>query len=106
MPWQQSPQQWQGVAQVKALRISTKLSTLPEIGSYQLDVQGGLQPSFQVSTLQGALHLEGAGHMQRGHVRFEGQAYAQPEQAGALANLLSLLGPRSGDKTKIQWGEQ
>lgn len=106
MFWQQTLLLWQGAVQLKAMRISTRLSTLPEIGSYQIDIQGGEQPVAQVSTLQGPLHLEGSGHMQRGKWRFEGQAYAQPEQADALANLLNLLGQRSADKTKIQWGYQ
>lgn len=104
LPWSQGQLLWQGNAQLKAMRVSTRLTTLPEIGNYQVDIQGGDQPSLTVSTLAGALQLEGQGAMKQGRWSFEGQAFAQPQQAQALANLMNLLGQRSGSKTKIKWG--
>jgi len=101
--WQQPPS-WQGSLQLQALRVSSRLSTLPQIGSYQAELQAGSNPQLQISTLQGPLQLEGQGTIQQGRLKFEGQAYAQPEQAQALANLLNLLGERSGQKTRIKWG--
>lgn len=95
---------WSGQVQLQALRLSTRLSTLPDIGSYRIVLQGGAQPRLQLSTLRGALQLEGTGQLRDGHWRFQGQAFAQPEHAQAMANLLNLLGQRSGDKTRIQWG--
>lgn len=104
MSWVGTQPAWNGSAQLRALHLSSRLSTLPQVGSYQIDFQGGSKPQLRVSTLQGPLYVEGQGKVTNNRWNFEGQAFAQPEQAKALANLLNLLGERSGQKTRIRWG--
>lgn len=93
-----------GVLEVQARNVSSRLSTLPDVGSYQIRVQGGAQPSLDVRTLRGALTLQGQGRWEHSKFRFDGQAHAQPEQATELANLLTLLGSKRGNTTMIRWG--
>ena len=94
---------WQAVGQWQATAhgVGTALSTLPEVGSYRLrwTPQG-----VQLETLRGALQLQGQGQWGARGLHFEGWAQARPERAAELANLLTLLGDKRGDKTKIRWG--
>lgn len=101
-PWQslQEPVQ----VQLQLHKVSTRLTTLPEIGSYQLDILGGAVPTLNISTLQGALQITGQGQWHGPQLRFRGQAQALPEQAAELSNLLTLLGRRQGNTTMIRWG--
>ncbi|CAM4145197.1 type II secretion system protein N [Comamonas aquatilis] len=94
-----------GSLELKALSLSSRLSTLRPLGSYRmiLDAQGaqsGTGLGFELDTLQGALRLSGKGQQLAGHWRFQGQAQAEPGQDAALANILNLIGNRGGD---IAW---
>ena len=93
-----------GLLELQARNVSSRLSTLPDVGSYQVDVRGGAQPQLELSTLRGALQLQGRGQWSGSKFRFEGEAHAQAEQATELANLLTLLGTRRGNTTMIRWG--
>ena len=99
--------QLQGQAQLDALGMSTRLSTLRPMGSYRLVLQGGRHgeaPTLQLSTLDGALLLSGSGQWVGQRLRFTGEARAAPEREAALANLLNIIGRRSGARSIITLG--
>lgn len=91
---------------------SSRLSTLQPMGSYRLVWQGsGVERSsdssgdtLSLSTVQGALQLQGQGQWLAGRLRFSGEAQAAPGREDALANLMNILGRRQGSKTLIQIG--
>jgi len=94
-------------AQLDALGMSTRLSTLRPMGSYRLVLQGGRHgeaPTLQLSTLDGALLLSGSGQWVGQRLRFTGEARAAPEREAALANLLNIIGRRSGARSIITLG--
>ena len=99
-----APLQWQGHMQVRARGVSTRLSTLPQVGSYALALQGGAVPQLTLSTIQGPLQLDGQGQWQARGWQFRGQAQAEPAHAAELANLLTLIGQRQGNKFVMRWG--
>ncbi|GKS75377.1 type II secretion system protein N [Acidovorax sp. SUPP950] len=93
-----------GQAQVDALDMSSRLSTLRPMGSYRLVLQGGQAPTLALSTLDGALRLSGSGQWVGQRLRFTGEATAAPEREGALANLLNIIGRRTGARSIITVG--
>jgi general secretion pathway protein N len=93
-----------GQAQLDAVQISSRLSTLKPMGSYRLDLQGGSTPGFVLSTLEGALQLSGSGQWVGNRLRFEGAASATPERLEALSNLLNIIGRRDGARSIIKIG--
>lgn len=102
--WSAGVPRLDGLLEMQARNVASRLSTLPDVGTYHLELRGGTQPSVALSTLRGALVMQGQGHWEGSKFRFAGEARAQPEQASELANLLTLLGTRRGDKTMIRWG--
>lgn len=79
------------------LNMASRLSTLPELGSYRVTVQGSSSgPRIGLTTLDGALRLQGQGQIQDGRLSFQGQASATPERESALDNLLNIIGRRQG----------
>ncbi|BCN37521.1 general secretion pathway protein GspN [Alicycliphilus denitrificans] len=107
LQWSDGRMQLQGQAQLDALGMSTRLSTLRPMGSYRLVLQGGRHgeaPTLQLSTLDGALLLSGSGQWVGQRLRFTGEARAAPEREAALANLLNIIGRRSGARSIITLG--
>lgn len=98
------PGQLQGRLQMTAQQVSTRLSTLADVGSYRLELTGGDTAQLALSTLRGDLLLSGTGSWRNGRLRFQGEGEARPESAGALVNLLTLMGEKQGQKTKIRLG--
>lgn len=94
----------QGRAQVDAMDIGSRLSTLAPMGSYRLTLLGGTQPTLGLQTLQGPLQLSGTGRWIAQRLRFEGEARAQSPFEAALANLLNILGRRDGERSVITLG--
>lgn len=94
----------QGGAQLDALHLSSRLSTLKPMGSYRLVLQSGAAPSLILSTMEGALQLSGTGQWVGGRLRFEGVASAAPERLDALSNLLNIIGRRDGARAIIKVG--
>lgn len=91
-----------GWVRVKASDMSSRLSTVAPLGSYLLQAHGGgAKADMQLSTLSGPLILAGKGVWNGQRLQFGGTAQAAPGQEQALANLLSLLGQREGDKVRI-----
>ena len=93
-----------GTAQLKALDVSSRLSTVRPMGSYQLDLTGGNTPQLGLSTLSGALKLSGNGSWVGSRLRFSGVASVEPELVGAFTNLLNIIGRRQGVQSIITLG--
>ena len=93
-----------GGAELTALAISSRLSTLKPMGSYRLAFTGGSAPTLELSTLEGSLQLSGTGRWVGPRLRFEGVATAAPENEAALANLLNIIGRRNGARSIITLG--
>ena len=93
-----------GQIQLDATRVSSRLSTLKPMGSYRVTVQGGVSPTVQLQTLDGALELSGNGQWAGSRFRFDGEATAQADRVEALSNLLNIIGRRNGARSIIQVG--
>ena len=85
-------------------QVSSSLSTLRPLGSYQLLLQGGEQPALDLRTLQGSLQLQGNGRWTAGHLRFTGEARAGDGHEAELSNLLNIMGRRDGARSVITLG--
>lgn len=94
-----------GRADLEALRLGSRLTTLRPMGSYRLTLQGGDTPSLQLATLEdSSLQLTGSGQWVGSRLRFRGEASAAPEREAALANLLNIIGRRAGSRSVITIG--
>jgi general secretion pathway protein N len=93
-----------GRAELKALRMSSRVSTLRPMGSYRITVTGGATPTLQLETLEGALQLSGAGQWVASRLHFQGAATAAPENEEQLSNLLNIIGRRNGPRSIISIG--
>ena len=97
-----------GALTVDLLGASSRLSSLPQLGSYRLQLQGpgagGQDATVRLDTLSGALQLNGSGQWTGGLLRFRGEARAAEGQAAALANLLNIIGRRQGALSVISIG--
>jgi len=104
LTWAAGRLQVAGSAQLDALDMSSRLSTLRPMGSYRLSVLGGNAPELRLSTLAGALQLSGQGQWVGGRLRFVGEAAAAPGAQEVLANLLAIIGRREGARSIIKVG--
>ena len=106
---------FEGGLVVDALQIASRLSTLPVLGSYRVQMQGNTAaassaattasaPRVSLSTLDGALILAGNGDWLSTGLRFRGEASAAPGAEDALANLLNIIGRRQGARSLIAIG--
>lgn len=93
-----------GSAQLDAVDLSSRLSTLRPMGSYRLILGGGEVPELHLTTLNGALQLNGRGQWVGNRLRFEGEATAAPESQAVLSNLLNIIGRRNGARSIIKVG--
>ena len=93
-----------GGAELTLRHVSSRLSTLRPIGSYQLKLSGGEAVALDLSTLEGSLRLSGSGQWVGGRLRFNGEASAAPGLEAQLANLLNIIGRRQGDRAIISFG--
>ncbi len=97
-----------GRADLLLLGASSRLSTLDALGSYRLSLVGEADISrpteISLSTLDGALQLNGTGQWTAGKVRFRGDARAAPGSEAALNNLLNIIGRRQGALSLISIG--
>jgi general secretion pathway protein N len=93
-----------GRAELVALRIASRLSTLRPMGSYRMTLQGGAATTLQLETVEGSLQLTGSGQWVGSRLRFQGEAAAEPDREAALANLLNIIGRRNGPRSIISIG--
>jgi general secretion pathway protein N len=88
--------------------LTSRVSPLPALGSYRLDVKGladaGTGSQLVLRTLAGPLQLSGDGQWTGERLRFRGQAQAAAGQEAALANLLNIIGRRQGALSVISIG--
>ena len=85
-------------------RLSSRLSTLQPLGSYQLRLTGGEPARLELRTLQGSLQLQGQGQWTAGRLHFEGAAQADAAHEAELSNLLNIMGRRDGARSVITLG--
>jgi len=104
LSWSAGRLQVAGSAQLDALDMSSRLSTLQPMGSYRFTLSGGATPGLVLSTLSGALRLSGQGEWVAGKLRFVGEASSAPESQAALSNLLNIIGRRDGARAIIKVG--
>jgi general secretion pathway protein N len=93
-----------GRAELVAMRVASRLSTLRPMGSYRITLQGGTQATLRLETLDGSLQLSGTGQWVGRRLRFRGEASAVPGREAALANLLNIIGRRTGERSLISIG--
>lgn len=93
-----------GRAELVALRVASRLSTLRPMGSYRITLQGGTPAGLRLETLEGSLQLAGSGQWVGSRLRFRGEASAAPDREAALANLLNIIGRRNGARSIITIG--
>lgn len=97
-----------GQAELKLAHMASPLTSLPRLGSYLVrldaDASAGGTPQFVLSTLDGALQLDGRGQWTGSHWRFRGQARAAPGAESELDNLLNFFGRRQGALSLISIG--
>lgn len=93
-----------GRAELTAIALSSRLSTLKPMGSYRLTLTGGANPTLDLATLEGSLQLSGSGQWIGSRLRFRGAASAAPENESSLANLLNIIGRRNGSRSIITLG--
>ncbi|MBY4898997.1 type II secretion system protein N [Cupriavidus sp. AU9028] len=88
---------------VRLDQVSSAVSRLRPLGSYRAEIDwNGRAGALRLSTVAGPLFLEGRGQLgARG--RFEGTARAAPEAETQLAALLSLLGRREDNVTRLRF---
>ncbi len=102
--------QFEGTLALTLQSASSRVSPLPVLGSYLLQVQGSgtgagnAVPTVQLSTLDGVLVLSGNGEWTGSRLRFRGQAEAAEGHAAALSNLLNIIGRRQGALSVISIG--
>ena len=102
--WLQGQLMVAGRAELTALALSSRLSTLKPMGSYRVTLTGGSATALELATLEGSLQLSGSGRWVGSRLRFEGVSSAAPEHEAALANLLNIIGRRSGARSIITLG--
>jgi general secretion pathway protein N len=98
---------WQmaGQAVLELQRVASRLSTLPVLGSYRLQLTGDpAGAALSLATLSGALRLTGDGRWTAAGLRFRGEAAASPGAQDALDNLLNIIGRRQGERSLIAIG--
>jgi len=101
----------QGRMVLTAENMSSKLSTLRPMGTYQVslgkignDSASATSPALALTTLTGSLLLSGQGQWQNNRLQFRGEASAVPEHAAALSNLLNIIGRRQGARSLLSLG--
>lgn len=97
-----------GRAEIELDAMTSRISTLDELGSYLVVLEGdasrGESASLQLSTLRGALRLTGSGEWSAARLRFSGQASAAAGSEDVLNNLLNIIGRRQGAVSVISIG--
>jgi len=108
LQWAQGGMQMKGLAELRVENLSSRLSPVKPIGSYQLQLRGTPEwtanPNLQLSTLEGPLQMTGKGQWMGARWRFTGEASAQEGDEAALANLLNILGRRQGKRSFFSLG--
>jgi len=89
-----------GNVQIEWRDAQSALSTVVPLGTYRLRLAGETG-RIDLDTVRGPLLLQGSGTFKGRKVSFRGLASAEPDMRQALAGLLGVLGPRSGDNAVL-----
>ncbi len=90
-----------GHTALKMTDISSRLSPLKPLGSYELAMDWrGAQATLNLVTVRGPLMLDGRGAIENGRLRFSGNAQAADGYDDKLLNLLNMLGQRRIERDK------
>jgi general secretion pathway protein N len=94
-----------GTAQLDALAMSSRLSTLRPMGSYRLVLQGGDVPTLTLGTLDGASAAQRQRPMGGPAPAFHGRGQCRARARGApWPILLNIIGRRNGARSLITAG--
>lgn len=90
-------------ARMALVGMGSRISTLPILGHYELQVQGNGELHLRLSSdPSSALLLIGQGRWKPGsRVEFRGEASAAEGREAALSNLLNIIGRREGPRSII-----
>lgn len=105
--WSDTRLQAQGELRLDIDELSSRVSPLPALGSYQLELRGagnGNEALVNLATRDGALLLSGQGRLDASGLRFRGEARAAEGQESVLSNLLNIIGRRQGALSVISIG--
>jgi general secretion pathway protein N len=92
-PWRVFGADTYGRLNISLDDMSSRVSLVKPLGSYQVVVQAqGASSTLDLTTRKGPLMLNGHGTFSRASVSFQGTASTTPEQRENLAGLLNLLG--------------
>ncbi|MET0383752.1 MAG: type II secretion system protein N [Burkholderiaceae bacterium] len=104
-----------GSAQVEIRQASSRLTTLDTLGTYRILIEadpgtetrpgeGATRAIVWISTLDGALVIDGRGLIGATGARLRAEAHAAAGSESALNNLLNLIGRRNGALSVISIG--
>jgi general secretion pathway protein N len=104
-----------GSAQIEIRQASSRLTTLDTLGSYRVLIQpdpstqikpgdGATRSIVWISTIEGALLIDGRGLIGATGMRLRAEAHAAEGFEAALNNLLNLIGRRNGALSAISIG--
>ncbi len=104
-----------GSAQLEVRQASSRLTTLDSLGTYRVLIQPDASTQVHpgdratrdlvwISTLDGALLIDGRGLIGATGVRIRAEAHAAAGSEAALNNLLNLIGRRNGASSAISIG--
>src|SRR5690606_8249500 len=97
----------QGGLDIDAINLASRLASIRPLGSYRAQLRAdadGHTAQLELTTLSGALLLQGHGQWVGGRLRFTGDAQAAPGSELALTNLLNIVGRRDGPRSVITIG--
>ena len=102
LEWDKTQLKPMGRLELNLDQLSSRLSTLQPLGSYQLEIIGGEVPKILLSTRPlSHLLLSGQGTLEHGMIHFDGMASTAPGDEMALSNLLNVLGQRQGQEARL-----
>ena len=97
-----------GSAALELRDFSSRIATLPRLGSYRLSISGDAAQAgtaqVALSTIDGALQLNGSGSWSASGLRLRGEATAAEADQPALDNLLNIIGRRDGARSVLTIG--
>ncbi len=98
---------FRGDAQFELAGASSRVATVPTLGSYRLQIKGDPtsgSATVNLLTTQGPLMLSGQGQWLATGLRFRGEARSAEGSEEALSNLLNIIGRRQGAVSVISLG--
>ncbi len=92
-----------GMVSVKVVNLSSSISKVAPLGSYELKISLNNPISANLITLNGPLILNGQGQFINQALHFEGNASSTPEAKNSLTGLISVIGIKNGDNYQLKF---